>query len=335
MNYQDITKKIISFFKEGKIENRNPKKLEEIITETYSIIERDIKLIETIKDWYKNYKDYYLVLPEEFFPKIKEKEKRKKIKELKLNREETSSQKIIKEKIITPHKLFKEGIEKVRKKFDSYSFFGISWRWQNKNKLILTTELIEGYLLFKLAKEIIKVNAYFDKNSIEKLIDRDEFQRLKRDYKIYRLTKPIEEIGGILTAEVPSRTREQKYKVWIKGVPLSEWKIWPGITIICNCESSGWHVTTYIRPKNEEFFCAHGIAAYWAAYNIYGWQKEGKISLCPFFEPSEELIKIYRSLKKNVFYEDSKSGKRKPLSKAKIELLLNRAIILGYNFLIT
>ncbi|MEM2707751.1 MAG: hypothetical protein QXQ30_01595 [Candidatus Pacearchaeota archaeon] len=320
--------KIISFFSPGKIRNRDLKKLEDFIEDIYKIKERDLKLFEEIENWNKNNRNYYLLLPENFFPKTREREKRKRIKELKLSREKTKSIEIIEENIITPHKLFKEELNKIRDNYKKndypYSFLGISWRYGNKNKLIWTTELVEGFLLYKLAKEIIEIKGYFDERSIEEFIRRDELQKLKKEYKIYKLTKPIEEIGGIITAKVPSRTQEKFYNVHIKGVPLEKWSIWPTINAKCNCDISGWHTTTYIRPKNEEFFCAHIIAAYWAAFNKY---KE-KISIIPFFLPTKKLENIYLSLKKNVFieYENNK----KPLSKTKIEIMLNRAILLNY-----
>jgi len=102
------------------------------------------------------------------------------------------------------------------------------------------------------------------------------------------------------------------------------------LTKACKCEAEEWHKVTYVRPKNEELFCAHSIALYWKA-----WEEDSrdKIALIPFPPPKEKLKKLYKSLKKNVFIEAEKDGKiiKKPLNKAQIEILLNRAIILNYS----
>lgn len=326
----DIRKRLINLFKPGKIGRRKAITLEDLLGEDLLPIERDKELFKQLLNWHNQYINNYLVLPKNFFPQVEERERRKRIIELKFNRKKTRTKRYSIENRVIPHRLFEESIEKIRVAVDEnkkYSFFGYSWHYGEKNNLLYTIEIIEGYLISNNAENLIEIAMYFDKPSIENLINIDEFERFVKEYKIYKKRRSIKEIGGLIAGKVPSRTRERDYDVWLFSVPLAcrenyGYAVWLSLSKLCSCNAEGWHKINYIRPRNEMLFCAHSIALYVRAFN-----ESRRIFLIPFPKPTEKLFILYKNLRKNVFIDTDKG--RKPLSKAQIELLLNRAISLS------
>jgi len=339
---ENIHKNIIDFFKEGKIKKRNEKTLEEVLRyyniDYNNVDERDLKFFSEIL-WKLKYSEEYLLLPYDFFPRVSAREKRKRIVELKLNREDTKSKKIAIEKEITPFKLIKDAINKIREEYKEkrfpYSFKGISWRYGNTNKLFYTTDLIEGYYLYFFGRNLIKCKEYFDKESIAERCQ--DFKRLSEEYNINRLKKDIEEIGGIISGKVMSRTKEDFHNVHLWHIPLIDKKnrgygVWLDLEKMCSCDLERWEETRYVGPKKQEIFCAHSIALY--AYAYFKDQRyQQKIFLIPFPLPSKKLRDIYKCIRKNCFIEKEENGKiiKRPLNKIEIEIMLNRAIILGFS----
>jgi hypothetical protein len=326
--------KIIKFFEPGKLAGREKIRLEDIASSN-NIDERDCKIFEELMNWKERYRENYLLFPYDFFPRVSAREKRKRIVELKLDRKYTKSKKIAIEQSITPFKLIKNEITETRERYREerfpYSFKGISWRYRERNKLFYTIDLVEGYYLYFLGKDFIKCKKYFDKDSV---IQRGEdFERLREEYNINKLKKDMEEIGGIISGEVISRSEKKLYKVHIWHIPLVDRKnrgfgVWLDLEKMCGCDVERWERTRYIGPR-EQIFCAHTIALY--AYAYQKDQEEQKIFLNPFPMPTKELREIYKSLRKNCFIEFEKEGRlvKRPLNKIEIEIMLNRFIILG------
>jgi len=89
---EERIERVNNFFKPAKIGRRKAKKLEEVIDESdlMHVDRRDIALFHILEGWYQHQREYYLLLPQNFFPKVKEREKRKRIRELKLSRKKQS-----------------------------------------------------------------------------------------------------------------------------------------------------------------------------------------------------------------------------------------------------
>jgi len=330
-------KEIIEFFRPGRIKKRKEIRLEEII-HFNNIDERDKKIFDELINWKNRHINEYFLFPYDFFPKVAAREKRKRIVELKLNRTYTKTKKIAIEQAITPFKLIEHKIRDIREKYEEnrfpYSFKGISWRYGEKNKFFYTIDLVEGYYLYFLGRNLIKCKEYFDKDLI--IQTSQDFSRLREEYSINRLKKDIEEIGGILTGEVISRSEEKFHKVHIWHVPLVDRKnrgygVWPDLEKMCSCDVERWEETRYIGPKRQEIFCAHTIAIYAYAFHKDQYRYEQRIFLNPFPLPTKELREMYKTLRKNCFIEEEKRGKviKRPLNKIEIEIMLNRFILLG------
>jgi len=270
------------------------------------------------------------VLPQDFFIELNARTLRKYLQPLKWRR--IRSKKQAREERITPYMLINEA----RQKLSAERYYGgMSWRGlsDRRNKTFLLYSWIEGWELFEIAKDLIKVKRYDIPEELEQL-EAEERAKLSREIDKFtkrriNLEQEIMKRGGIRTGKVPSRTQAAKFyddmrmdglPDKFRGIPSdSHYATWFDIASRHSCKDKQMFIA-YVRPR-EEIFCAHDVAFLIKCHHddlLY--HINPSLVFTPFPEPNPNLVDANMRYRKQVF--KNADGRRVPLSKIDREGLL-------------
>lgn len=325
--------------------------------------EQIIEILNTID---KLDNDEALILPLGFMYEINARIVKKNVRQIKLRRiksieeaieNEITLEKVLSEKIGELRDKFRNNNEILTEDYAWINFRGIR---DGKNKNYLISDAIEGYLYCNLANEMIKVKRYDTLESLLKLrlpsVPREERAAVRRVIMKIRkrktLTEKEREKEGFIKklllkqaeriVEIPSRSERKFYHIKFRKLPITFpgdneinkrfYGTWQDLLIepCCTCDDKRWFIT-YITP-NETWYCVHEIAAYRKLIRD-DWHNnkpatgiDAYIAATPFFKPSNQAIRFYNKLKKQVFV---KKERYEHLDKVYISVWLMKQIVRG------
>ena len=200
---------------------------------------------------------------------------------------------------------------------------GYVWRGMRdgRRRKVHLNKCLKGTEVFSKAHDDIKIKPYID-------------------------VRNVEEYGGIFICEVPSRSKDVRYKFMLSSVPLlgtdNQYYVWTNLDSSghgggttgergTTCGSKMYDELTFRSRAGEVTFCAHEIAAYLRISEEAGLDKRTKqIMLQPFVLFSPLTVEFYKKTRRQVVIKEKrkslKTGKEytitRPLNEAEIEILL-------------